>query len=403
MTGLPPELIPHLTFYAGLITRTGADGMDHLKMAEEELACSGGINASATSVTSTVDSTDEYRIVLRISGHCLERDLERMLDVIRKRLLYPELENSRRILSVAGEMSEHIRSSIVPGGHTFASLTAKSGISMGHLAADLLEGIPYLRNVTSIGRKTAGKESAALGRILDHITGGIPGSLAWTGPGSGLNTAAEWLKTLPLLPGTRESAGKTVNHDTAMVTGIKIKAATCFAAAAMPGLPVSDPRTASGIVMMRMLSEGFLWDEIRSRRGAYGAGAGLGGGTVSLYSYRDPSPVETVALFREAITNGFPKLDLEPRSIEDSIIASVKGIDPPVRPAMANGMAIMRHLRGIGRDFAGKHRSRLLAVNRDSIADYADWMGSSPELLRVCILGNGKCSGSLEVTHSIIL
>jgi Zn-dependent M16 (insulinase) family peptidase len=216
-----------------------------------------------------------------------------------------------------------------------------------------------------------------------------------------LNIVANWLKTLPLLPESYDSSGTSGSHEAGTTTGIKIKAATCFTAAAMPGLPVSDPRTASGTVMMRMLSEGFLWNEIRSRRGAYGAGASLGGGTVSFYSYRDPSPVETVALFREAVTDGFSKLDLTPRSIEDSIIASVKGIDPPVRPAMANGMAIMRHLRGMDRDFAGKHRGRLLAVNRDSIAEYAEWMGSSPELLRVCIMG--KCFDPSEVTRSIIL
>lgn len=403
LTGLHGEFVPYLSFYADLITRTGAGKKDHIQMAEEELSCSGGINASVKCSTDTVFSTDEHRLILKVSGYCLNTDLPKMLDMISRRILVPDVENRKRIAAVAGEMTEHERSSLIPRGHTIALLHARSGLSQGHYASNLLNGIPSLKLLSSVNRRNAGEHAEALRAIREHINSGVPGTLAWTGPEKERSTVLQWLSKMPLNSMDKISCSPIGSQQTPKLAGIKTGPGTCFAAAALPGVPIKNPMAAPGIVMLRMLSEGFLWDQIRVRRGAYGAGASLAGGAVSFYSYRDPSPADSLRLFREAIAEGHTKLDLTRRAVEDSIIASLKGTDPPVRPAMANGIAIMRHLRGLSIDLIEEYRNSLLAVTRGSIGDFADWLSSSSNSLSVCVMGSDDCLKSASVTEFIEL
>ncbi len=396
LTGLPEKLVPYASFYADMMTRTGAGGKDHIIMAEEELACSGGINASVKCGTDRVDKADAYQLVLKMSGYCLKRDLGKMLETARQRLLMPDVGNLSRIVSVAGEMAEHEKSSIIPRGHAVSMLAARAGLSYGHYVSNLLNGIPSFRLLSSIGRNNAEDHAEALEAIRDYIGNGLPGLLAWTGPSDERETVLDWMDTLPLLS-WECSQEPTLSKPFANATGIKTGPGTCFAAAALPGLYFDHPLTPSGTVMLRMLSEGFLWDEIRVKRGAYGAGAALSGGAVSFYSYRDPSPASSLVLFREAAASGFEKINLTRRSVEDSIIAGLKSTDPTVRPAMANGMAIMRHLRGLSAEKGEEFRNSLLAVTAESIRDFSNWLNASSGNMRICVMGSMECIDSASI------
>ncbi len=396
LSGLPEKLVPYASFYADLMTRTGAGGKDHIMMAEEELACSGGINASVKCGTDNVESTDAYQLVLKMSGYCLKRDMGKMLETARQRLLVPDVGNLSRIASVAGEVAEHEKSALIPRGHSISMLAARAGLSYGHYVSNLLNGIPSLKLLSSISRKNAAEHAEALERIRDYICRGVPGILAWTGPSDKRKTVLEWMDSVPILAREDQKA-PCLNTTPAEATGIDTGPGTCFAAAALPGIPLNHPLTASGTVMLRMLSEGFLWDEIRVKRGAYGAGAGLSGGAVSFYSYRDPSPASSIQLFREAAESGFKRLDLTGRSVEDSIIAGLKSTDPPLRPAMANGMAIMRYLRGLSPEKGEEFRNSLLGVTAESIKDFSLWLNASAESMRICVMGSRECIDSASI------
>lgn len=396
MTGLDHRLIPSLPLYASIMTRIGAEGKTHIQMAEEELACSGGIGTSVTSVTSTADTTDNFRLILKVSGHCLERDLEKMLDIISARLFSPDLNDHSRVLTVSDEVNEHLRSSLIPRGNAFASLAARSGLTRGHRAAEIMGGITFVKKMSEISSGTIQREMSSLKEIADYIKSRSTGTLAWTGPDSKLQRLNRWIQEHPAI---ETEVSEAPLSEMPLVSGIRIVGDTAFAAAALPGMPLTHQLASSGMVMMKMLSEGFLWDEIRARNGAYGAGASQAGGAVSFYSYRDPSPEASVQCFKKAVAHGISMLDLTPRGIEDSIIANVKGIDPPIRPAGANGMALVRHFRGINPELTETLRSNLLEVNRSSIKMFADWLASTEAPLRVCVMGDRNVLDSAGVTE----
>ena len=403
MSELPAELIGHLPFFASFITRTGAGGMDYLKMAEVELACSGGIGASVSSISSTATAIDEYRIVLKINGHCLEQDLPAMLDVIKKRLFSPELNNTARIVTVAAELAEHSRSTVIPRGHIFASLQAQAGLSAALWANNLIHGIPVLQHVASIKLNTAEKEIKALKAIHRHLTEKATQFMAWTGSSEAGKTVSSWLGSLPGAGGKLKKHTPPVFPAQPARTGAVIRGETSFAAAALPGLPASHQLYGAGFVMMRMLSEGYLWDEIRAKRGAYGAGSNLTGTSITFYSYRDPSPADSLQVFQNAIRTGFEQIDLSPRALEDSIIASVKGMDPAVRPSMANGLAILRELKEISIETITEHKTRLLSVDAPLIKQFAKLLESRSPDSKICVVGNNSILDSIGIEERVEL
>ena len=403
LSELPLDLIPHLPFFTSFLTRTGADGMSYLEMAEAELACSGGMGTSVTTVGSTATSIDQYRVILKAGAHCLEEDLPAMLDTLRKRLFDPELDNSERIIMVATELAEHARSSVIPRGHVFASLRAQTGLSAASYVNELLHGIPALKQVATINTETVQNEIQAMKAIHEYLTKNAPQILAWAGPGKREKEVSSWLDKLP---GSRLGiTTHTPPHFPGISdsTGVVIKGGTSFAAAALPGIPSSHPLSGAGYVMMRMLSEGYLWDEIRAKKGAYGAGSNLGGTAVTFYSYRDPSPMSSIETFKNAVLNGIHELELNPRALEDSIIASVKGMDPAVRPPMANGLAVLRQLRGISIDLIAERREHLLEVNAQSIKEFALLLKKRISELKVCVVGNKDLLDSADITNRIEL
>lgn len=402
LSDLPEDLVPWASFYGDLITRTGAGGRDHIELAEAELSCSGGISASVKCVTDDFGSIGRSSVILRVSGYCLENDLQEMLAVMEQRILHPDVTHRGRIVTVAGETAEHERSSLIPRGHTFAMLAARAPLSRGHGISNLLHGTPSLKLLDSVDNGNAGKHAEVMGSIRDHIASGVPATAAWTGPASREGMMRNWLKGLPFRPGSiseekgSEWAGKPARLG--LVTG----PGTCFAAAALPGLPMGHRLYAPGTVMLRLLSEGYLWDSIRVQRGAYGAGASITGGTVSFYSYRDPSPAESIGFFMNAVQGGIGEVDLTRRSIEDSIVAGMRGTDPPARPAMANGLALARHFRGVTRERTRAHRESLLGVTAEAVQEFAGWLSRSAGGMSLVVMGSEECIASASAYVNVV-
>ncbi len=108
-------------------------------------------------------------------------------------------------------------------------------------------------------------------------------------------------------------------------------------------------------------------------------------------------------MFKEAAAKGIEKVDLTRRSIEDSIISSLKGVNPAIRPAMANGIALNRYMKGLDADFICRLRESFLGVNRASLAEFADWLAFADAPFRICVMGSESTIRSCGISEIIEL
>jgi Zn-dependent M16 (insulinase) family peptidase len=151
--------------------------------------------------------------------------------------------------------------------------------------------------------------------------------------------------------------------------GIATPADIAFVAKALPSVSMNHPDAPALLLLSVHLSYGYLWNEVRVKRGAYGVRASYdsGNGVFSFTSYRDPCVKETLDAFQGAFHHIASEMDLSPPAVEQAIIGSLKTLDQPIRPGQAVGVALSRHIRGDAPELRSKFRKRLLSLTGEDI------------------------------------
>ena len=111
----------------------------------------------------------------------------------------------------------------------------------------------------------------------------------------------------------------------------------------------------------RALSYDYLWNEVRVKGGAYGAGFQTARtGNLRFYSYRDPHLDDTLARFARA-SEWLAKFDPAAEAMEGYVVSTVAGFDTPLK-----ARALVRRQDG---DFFGGRTPESRAATRAQMID----------------------------------
>jgi Zn-dependent M16 (insulinase) family peptidase len=190
--------------------------------------------------------------------------------------------------------------------------------------------------------------------------------------------------------------------------GIATPADVAFVAKVLPAVSSSHPDAPCLLLLSVHLSYGYLWSEVRVKRGAYGVRASYdsSNGVFSFSSYRDPCVKETLDAFRGVFPHIAEEMDLSPPAIEQAIIGSLKALDQPIRPGQAVGLALGRYIRGETPEARKRFRERLLSLTGEDIRRTgAEMLAPAFETAPVCVLSSRErltaANKTLEGTLSI--
>lgn len=162
----------------------------------------------------------------------------------------------------------------------------------------------------------------------------------------------------------------------------------CYAAQGFDRRAAGTPYSGTWQVAARALSYDYLWNEVRVKGGAYGAGfQAARTGAMRFYSYRDPHLDETLARFAGTpswLESFSPAQD----EMEGYIVSTVAGFDTPLK-----ARALTRRQDS---DFFGKRTRESRLTTRDEMmaTDVAGLRALAPtlaETLRrqaICVFGN---------------
>ncbi|MEG0460558.1 insulinase family protein [Gordonibacter sp.] len=108
----------------------------------------------------------------------------------------------------------------------------------------------------------------------------------------------------------------------------------CYAAQGYDRRALDASYTGVWQVAARALSYDFLWNEVRVKGGAYGAGFGaMRTGNLRFYSYRDPHLDETLERFADA-SAWLAAFSPERDAMEGYVVSTVASLDAPTKPRM---------------------------------------------------------------------
>ena len=164
-----------------------------------------------------------------------------------------------------------------------------------------------------------------------------------------------------------------------------------------------QPWNGSLAVAAQLLSLDYLWNRVRVQGGSYGTGLRAGrDGSVTCYSFRDPSPVQTLGVyggFAEALRRF---CDSE-EPLDKYIISTISETEPLVSPAQKGAIADTRILSGITKEDVKASRREMLTTTREALLSWGGFLTKLSENGAVCVVGHdGVMDGCREQGMTVV-
>ena len=155
-------------------------------------------------------------------------------------------------------------------------------------------------------------------------------------------------------------------------TGISIPAQVSYVAKVLSAPAYADPLSAPLFVLSRQLSSGYLYKHIRVQGGAYGGMSQYDpmSGTFALLSYRDPSIVNTLNVYREAM-DFISRNKTSGEELEKTIIGTIGSLDKPMDPSSRGYIAMIRDFTGLTDEDRLKFRNSILDMTPELLLEAA--------------------------------
>ena len=162
----------------------------------------------------------------------------------------------------------------------------------------------------------------------------------------------------------------------------------CYAAQGFDRRAFDDSYTGAWQVAAKALSFDYLWNEVRVKGGAYGAGFQTARtGNLRFYSYRDPHLDETLTRFAKA-SDWLASFDPKPEEMEGYVVSTVAGFDTPLKTRQ-----LVR--RQDGDWFGGRTpearletRAQMIAADAGTIRSLAPVVADAVARNAVCVFGS---------------
>ena len=140
-------------------------------------------------------------------------------------------------------------------------------------------------------------------------------------------------------------------------------------------------------IVTRALSYDYLWNEVRVKGGAYGAGyKATRTGAVMFYSFRDPNLDHTVEIYNGS---GAWLADFDPSEAElrGYIISAVAGYDAPLKPRALVQRQDSHYFAGLPADYRARLRTEMLATTIEDLRARGTALERLKEHEVICVFG----------------
>ncbi len=376
---LPEDLRSLIPLFTDSIMRLGTKNMAMEQIEDLIKLKTGGVSAGYHATSSPLDfmSASEG---MAFSGTALDRNVPHMYKILRMLILETNFDSpdaELRIRQLLQGSADGVVNSIASSGHAYAQGVAEAGLTpMGNINQQV-RGLSQVKLITSLASRP---ESEGLADIIQKLktiqklafsrsntfrTALTCGSESVAQNESAL---ASFISSLP-----REDNISTKSLSSGFSRNTKaffpLPYQVYYGALAVPTVSYTSAAGAPLQILAQLLTHKYLHHEIREKGGAYGGGAYSRGmdGVFGFYSYRDPNPLNTMSIMRNAGQWAVEK-QWSDRDLEEAKLSVFQSIDAP-QSVSKEGMS--RFLSGVTDEMVQERRERLLDVTKDQVREVA--------------------------------
>ena len=313
----------------------------------------------------------------------IEEEIPNALNILRDCLQGTDFSNSKRLKDVILEMKNDLDSSIVPNGHTFASLRALCKTTRGCAVDEIWNGLSQLYTIHSLSVGNMNDVAENFRRIFKALKDG--GSFIHiTGEQSGvdkiLDSVASFIAETEITAPKKKNAVnvsdffKLTNLESDSVQGddsfevCQIPGQTGFASECIPAANFATQEHSFENVCTHWLSNTLLWEKIRTIGGAYGAYCSIDSspGTLSFSTYRDPSPFASCTTFENCLKIASEQ-DFDKDDVEKAVVGCYSHWLTPLTPRGRGSIGLQRTLYAVSDEERAKNLLWLLNCNVEQL------------------------------------
>ena len=386
LTGFTLEELTKAGLFAGMLAKLPTKDHDAFSLQLEIKKQTGSLGFGIITRSNRNDDafTTPY---LLASMSVLEEKTENALRLLNEILTRTQTEGQEdRIRDMMIQNEIDARQRVVSAGHIIAVKKVLSQYSADGAVRNALDGEPavaYIHRFSSFPDDEMSGFMNTARRVLDECISKNGMIISVTGLKD--PDLSPLLKDLP----DRKSQADHILYrsECSPVTGFRIPSMTGFTARGYTlkrcGIPFS------GIVWLTssILSLEYLWNRIRVRGGAYGAGLQVDrNGNIFSYSYRDPTPRKTLRADKEA-SAFIRSFAADEENIDKYIVSSLNELNPLLSPRETGALADSRRMNGITREETEQIRQEILNAKGKDLIQFAEWLDQFAEKGCVCVAG----------------
>lgn len=387
---IPPELTPYASLLAEALTKVDTAKRNYRDLASAIDAQTGGISIDLAAIADA-DKPGVFHPRMAVSGKALLPKAPQLLDLLQETLLSSRLDDRARLKEIVQESRIQLEEELLEQGHKAAYVRAAAHALPAYAYRDAVGGIAYYRFLAALEQDfdaRAADLSQKLRVVADLVIRCAGLTAGVTLPERDLAGIRDPLAGFFVrFPAAAAPAAKRPFAVSAVNEAITIPSKVQYVAQA------ADYRAAHGVysgqmlVLAKALSSGYLYDQVRVLRGAYGAGMGAGrDGALYFWSFRDPHVRSTLDTFH-AVPKFLAQLELPERERVKAIIAAIGRLDEPLRPSQKGELAVRNFIARISDADRQRERDEVLATTAADLRALGALIGKSLAQNHLCVLG----------------
>lgn len=332
------------------------------------------------------DDVDHCTPYLMVGCSVLQSEVPHAVRLIREVLTTTRFEDGEAIRTLLQQYVSGMQQHIITGGHSMAMMKAAAGLSAEDYCAEAFNGFTWLdymqKHLESFDVKAIG---AAMNAISDKLTSN---RLTVCISGSVDDEQQHALCTALPVGGEAQTQLFTLPQAKQIRSAYAIPAAVGFASLSCNYLRMGDDQRGTLKVAAKLLSLNWLWNEIRVKGGAYGAGLKCdASGSLTTYSYRDPDVSNSLKVYR-AMADYLEAFCDEKKPLEEIIIGVMGEADPLMAPKIASRVVLQLALRAHTVEAERELRQQMVHADHDALRKCCKLLRDMAEQGSVCVVAN---------------
>lgn len=391
LADLPLEELCIISFLRILLGQTETKHYSALEL-QAEIDGKLGRFQVYTDVYAKRGQTEECTPYLVIQISILQEKLEEAVRLLCEILSSSGFRNVQYLRTKIRQLRINMEQHILMNGNSYASSSVAAEFSARGTVKEVFQGIRMLRWVQDTDDNFEKKSEGLIQKlemlykkifVRERVTLSITGSIENV-----------WMERLiQLLADRPDQIGEPVKYPFTETgkKGILIPAEIGFAGKGANLNICKKPYHGAMKTAARILSYGYLWNEIRIKGGAYGTGLTVSGnGDVIFTTFRDPNAAESLESFDGAGT-ALRSILRSNESLDRYIVSTIASTEPLLSVRQKGMQAAENYLSGVTVDMLRKERSEILHTSKEDLRIVSDILDDICSKAGVCIIG-GKTS-----------